>query len=184
MENSDIISLRDTLKAGKNLPLRIFIDNAFQIIDESNKFQFTKWDDTNGILYSFKMVHLNMDRCPNNKHQSISLFAVPYEIIQAMEISTLPISDIGTVIDSIKDNGCTFSDEFKKAIIHTYTEVLAPDRITLTPSDINSILGPNVVNDKDDYYYGKYVESDKETQRYREHNKYVDEVNNSNSSGG
>lgn len=161
MENEQVISLRDTLKANKNLPLRIFIDNSFQIIDESNKFQFTKWDDDNGILYSFKMVHLNMDKSPNNNHQAISLFAVPYEMIQAMEICYLPISDIDDVIESIKDGGCTFSDEFKKLIIHTYTEVLAPDRITLSPSDINSILGPGAVNDKDDYYYGKYTEASK-----------------------
>ena len=106
MENEQVISLRDTLKAKKNLPLRIFIDNSFQIIDEGNKFQFTKWDDVNGILYSFKMVHLNMDRSPNNKHQAISLFAVPYEMIQAMEVSYLPIEDIATIISSIRESGC------------------------------------------------------------------------------
>lgn len=180
MENEQVISLRDTLKAKKNLPLRIFIDNSFQIIDEGNKFQFTKWDDVNGILYSFKMVHLNMDRSPNNKHQAISLFAVPYEIIQAMEVSYLPIEDIATVIGSIREAGCVFGEDFEKTIIHTYKEVLAPDRITLTPSDINSILGPDVVNDKDDYYYNKYVEASKETQRYKDHNDYVEEINKNN----
>ena len=178
MENEQVISLRDTLKAKKNLPLRIFIDNSFQIIDEGNKFQFTKWDDVNGILYSFKMVHLNMDKSPNNKHQAISLFAVPYEVIQSMEISFLPIDEVSNVIDSIRTSGCQFGEDFEKVIIHTFKEVLAPDRITLTPSDINSILGPNAVNDKDDYYYNKYIESAKETQRYKEHNNYVDELGN------
>ena len=71
-------------------------------------------------------------------------------------------------------------EDFEKVIIHTFKEVLAPDRITLTPSDINSILGPNVVNDKDDYYYNKYVEASKETQRYKEHNDYVEEINKNN----
>ena len=178
MKNEQVISLRDTLKAGKNYPLRISVDNSLQIIDEANKFQFTKWDDINGILYSFKMINLNMDRCPNNNNQAISIISLPYELIQSMEISFLPIDEISNVIDSIRTSGCQFGEDFEKVIIHTFKEVLAPDRITLTPSDINSILGPNAVNDKDDYYYNKYIESAKETQRYKEHNNYVDELGN------
>ena len=52
MDKDKVIKLRDALKADKNLPLRILIDNGFTTIDESYHLQFTKWDDTNGILYT------------------------------------------------------------------------------------------------------------------------------------
>ena len=54
MENADVIKLRDILRKtgdNNNTPLRVYIDNSFIIIDESNKFEFTKWDDDNGILF-------------------------------------------------------------------------------------------------------------------------------------
>ena len=174
MTKEEVIKLRDTLKCGKNIPLRVLSNNSFFIIDESNVLQFTKWDDANEILYSFRMVNPNVDITPSNKQQLISLVAVPYDRIEAIEVPYLPISEIETMCDSIKNSGCPFSDDFKKLIEHTFIEALHPDRITLTSSDINSIIGPGAVNDKDDYYYGKYTESNKETLRYRDRNNEVD----------
>lgn len=173
MEKDEVIKLRDTLKCNKNIPLRVFSGNGFSIIDESNVLQFTKWDDANGILYSFRMVHPSIDKTPSNRQQLISLIAVPYERIELIEIPYLPVDMIETACNYIKDSGCSFSDDFKNLIKHTFTEILHPDRITLTSSDINSIIGPDAVNDKDDYYYGKYKESSKETLRYKDRNSEI-----------
>lgn len=178
LTKEEIIRLRNTLKCGKNIPLRILSNNSFFIIDESNVLQFTKWDDTNKVLYSFRMVNPNADITPSNRQQLISVVAVPYDRIEAMEAPYLPIDDIETICDAIKSSGCSFSDDFKKLIKHTFVEALHPDRITLSSSDINSIIGPGAVNDNDDYYYGKYKESNKETLRYRDRN--AEANNNSN----
>lgn len=176
MENADVIKLRDILRKtgdNNNTPLRVYIDNSFIIIDESNKFEFTKWDDDNGILYSFKLININTDKYPNNKSQAISVFACPYDQIQDMEIPYLPIKDIDDLVDNIKESGCNFSDDYKNLIKHTFSDILHPDRITLSPSDINTIIGPNSVNEKDDYYKGKYTQNYKETRLHAEYNEAV-----------
>lgn len=79
LTKEEIIRLRNTLKCGKNIPLRILSNNSFFIIDESNVLQFTKWDDTNEVLYSFRMVNPNADITPSNRQQLISVIAVPYD---------------------------------------------------------------------------------------------------------
>ena len=58
MDKAQVIKLRDELKCGKNLPVRVLINNSFTIIDESHHLQFTKWDDTNGILYSLRLINV------------------------------------------------------------------------------------------------------------------------------
>lgn len=182
MEKSEVIKLRETLRktgSKQNTPLRIFSNNSFTIIDESNIFEFTKWDDANGILYSFKLINPNNDKHPNNKSGAVSLFAVPYDRIEAIEIPYLPIDDIDDLVDNMKENNCTFSDDYKNLIKHTFKDILHPDRITLSPSDINTIIGPDSVNDKDDYYKGKFTENFIETRRHAEHNEFI-----KNNSGG
>ena len=47
MTKEQVISIRKTLQAGKNLPVRVYLDNAFSWIDEANILQFTLWDDDN-----------------------------------------------------------------------------------------------------------------------------------------
>lgn len=175
MDKDKVIKLRDALKADKNLPLRILIDNGFTTIDESYHLQFTKWDDTNGILYSFRLVDMNRDRIPSNKANSIAVFAVEYESIQCMELAVLPLKDLDAVFDGISDSGCTISDAFRNLIKGTFEYVLSSDRYELSPTTLSNILGPNAVNDKDDYYAqpGKFTESFKETIRYRKHNEDI-----------
>lgn len=171
MEKTKLIKLRDTLKTVENFPLRIFINNGHSIADESLVTQFTKWDDTNGLLYVFRLIGMQEDNIPNNLHQSISVFVADYEEIQAMEIVRLPLSKIGGCIDGITASGCKISNDFKKRIIDTFEQLLDPNRYRLSPADINRAVSsnelqetvPNAVNEKDDYYTGKLVESYQET---------------------
>ena len=181
MEKDQVIKLRDDLKCGKNLPLRIYIDNSFTIIDESNTFHFTKWDDENAVLYSFRLIDINgSDHNPSDKQNSISFFAVPYEMIQAMMIPVLPLTELDSLFDSLSSGGCPFSDDFKKLIKHTYERALHPATYTMDSSMITSMLGDGAVNDKDDYYAhpGKFTEPFRETLRYKNRN---DEIKNKNS---
>lgn len=173
MLKEDVIKLRTALKCGKNIPLRILINNSFTIIDESSKFQFTKWDDTNGMLYSFRMVDMQTDTLPNNKGNCISFFVVSYDTIEAIEIAQLPVGELDNLFSSLGAIGCTFNEDFKNLIKRTYTEIFHPDRYQLSPSDTNTILGPGAVNDRDDYYYGKYEEPFLETKRYNDRNNYI-----------
>ena len=48
-----VIAMRDSLKGDKNLPLLIHSETGNAVISEANLMSFTKWDDDNGILYSF-----------------------------------------------------------------------------------------------------------------------------------
>ena len=82
MERDAVISLREKLKAGKNLPVTVFIDNMFETINEASMYQFTKWDDENAILYSFRLINPVFDKIPSNREQAIRVFAVDYECIQ------------------------------------------------------------------------------------------------------
>ena len=43
MDKAEVVKLRDTLKAGMNLPVQVFLDNAYSFVDESNIAQFTIW---------------------------------------------------------------------------------------------------------------------------------------------
>jgi hypothetical protein len=171
MQKEEVITLRNTLKTVENFPLRVFIDNGNTIVDESLKTQFTKWDDNNGILYSFRLIGMQEDSAPNNREQAISLIAIDYDTIQAMEISRLPIGKIAACIDGLNKSGAGIGDEFKNLIVSTFTKLLTTDRSSLSPSDMNRIISsstlqsdaPDAVNEKDDYYAGKFTESRQET---------------------
>ena len=170
MTHEDVIKVRDTLKAGKNLPVRVCIDNVFAIIDECSPTQFVIWDDENGILYAYRMVDMQTDKIPSNIEQAVSLFAVPYESIQAIEVPVLPIEYLPNSIQSIRDTGREIRTEYEKTIINTYNKVLNPDLVNLSHEDINKVSG-NKLNTNDDYYNGKFTESFKETvavNRYNE----------------
>jgi hypothetical protein len=171
MQKEEVITLRNTLKTVENFPLRVFIDNGNTIVDESLKTQFTKWDDNNGILYSFRLIGMQEDSAPNNREQAISLIAIDYDTIQAMEISRLPVGKIAACIDGLNKSGAGIGDEFKNLIVSTFTKLLTTDRSSLSPSDMNRIISsstlqsdaPDAVNEKDDYYAGKFTESHQET---------------------
>ena len=176
MEKSQVIKMRNALKAGKNLPLIVYIDNLFKKIDESNVFQFTKWDDMNGILYSFSLTDPGLERSPSNIGGTVSIFAVDYEMIQAMEVPRLNDDLLGTAIDSL---GC-ISNEWKQRIIDRFKTALNPNITTLSASDINVAMGVvdgnKALNDNDDYYAGRYKQSFAETRAMADHNAYAEKV--------
>lgn len=177
MDRNEVIKIRDTLKCGCNLPVRVLIDNVFTIIDESKPTQFTIWDDDNEVLYSYRLVDPQTETCPSNKGQAVSLFAVSYTSIQAIELPVLPMVHLEQSIENIKNNGKNISDDFKQRIINTYKDVLNPNISELSHSTINNLTGSNLDTD-DDYYNGKFKESFQETKRYRELNKLADDEKN------
>lgn len=172
MEKQATIKLRDTLKNGKNYPLKVTVSDMQINIDESNLMQFTAWDDTNGIIYVFRLIPPQDATAPNNAEQCINLIAVPYSCIQTMEVKRLPVADIESEVGKINAYGAgTISDNFKKRIKFTYENILSKDLWRLSPEDINNILGDaakqagvaDAVNGDDDYYAGKFTEPFQET---------------------
>ena len=177
MEKADVIKVRNILKAGKNWPLIVYIDNTFRLIDESTKYQFVKWDDENGILYNYALTEPIKERSPSNIGGTVSLFAVAYEHIQSMEVARMTIPQLKESLDSL---GCV-SDEWKERIIDRFKSALNPNIVNLGPTDINKahgvIDGQKAVNDNDDYYNGRFTQNFAETRAKAEYNAYVEKVN-------
>lgn len=157
MEKEKVIRTRDILKAGKNLPVRIMTTSSNVCIDESSITQFTIWDDDAGMLYCYKLIDLQSDSVPSNGEQAISMIAMNYENIEAMEAPVLPLSMLDASLSAIEASGRAISEDMKKRIKTTYNEILHPYRYRLGSTDINNILGPDAVNDKDDYYQNKFT---------------------------
>lgn len=176
MTKDEVIRIRTALKHGSNAPLRIFVDNSFTIVDESNVFQFTKWDDDNETLYSFRLTDPQSSRTPSNIGNSVAVYATPYEFIQAMELVVLPADKLDELFGTLVASGCTMSDDFKNLIKNTYNEILDPRRYEITPTEIQHLLGEEAANSKDDWYNGKYTQSFAETRRYAERNEKVIEA--------
>ena len=174
MEKDQVIKMRDTLKAGKNWPLMVYIDNTFRIIDESNVLQFTKWDDENGILYNYSLTDPCMENSPSNIGGGISVFATGYSNIQCMEVARMNINNLSDSIDSI---GC-ISSEWKERIINRFKAALDPNLVNLSHTDINKAMGiidgNKALNDNDDYYAGRFMESFAETRLMAGRNKYAE----------
>ena len=180
MSKETVISIRNALKAGKNLPLKVYADNDFIIVDESNAAQFTKWDDTNGVLYTFRLMSFDQSRTPNNSDNAISVGAILYEFIQAMEVAPMPLKNFDDLMGSMAAEGINMSTEFKDHIKHVFTELLHKDRWKLSPSDINAIHGANLRTKEDQYYAGHFSENFKETRDHAIHNQKIDEANSGN----
>ena len=176
MEKSQVIKMRDALKAGKNIPLIVYIDNLFRKIDESNVLQFTKWDDENAILYHYALPDPGLEHSPSNIGSAISLFATDYEMIQAMEAPAINFKDLGDSIDSLK----CIAPEWKERIIERFRLALNPDMNGLTHENINKVMGVidghKALNDNDDYYAGRYTQPFKETRMMAERNAYAEKV--------
>lgn len=160
MEKKDVIKIRDILKAGKNIPVTVHVDNVLVCIDESMPFQFTKWDDANGILYSFRLPNANL-AAEATVDKKICLYATTYEHIQAIELCKVSLDNVEDVIDKIRESGITFSDDFKKYIIGSFENLFNPS-FELTNKNINLTLGSNL-DESYDYYNGVYRHFDKET---------------------
>lgn len=169
MDKQTVIKIRDALKAGKNLPLLILVDNAFRSIDESKQMQFVKWDDTNGILYNYALTNAIHDRATNNEEATLSVYATDYEQIQALEVTRLPQDLISESIDSINQAGANVSAESKSNIIKMFKEALNPNP-------------QNIDNDPNGYYTGRYKEPFKETRLMAARNEYAKKVAEENES--
>jgi hypothetical protein len=169
MDPNAAIKLRDTLKCGKNLPLRIFVNNAFAVIDESLTTQFTIWADEESMLYVYRLIGPQEDTYPNNRGKAISLYACNYEFIEGMEVCRLPLDDIATSLNMIEANGHSMSDEFKERVARSYKLILDDDRHTMSHAAINNETG-SMLDTKDAWYGDKYQEAFKETLQERKHN--------------
>ena len=172
-----VISMRTALKAGHNLPLLVFGDNAFTIIDESKEATFTKWDDTNGVVYYFRLMSPQQEQGLNAESaKAISVSAIKYEFIQAMEVAPMPLKYLDDIFNSIDgeigSGGSTMKPEFKAQIKHVF-ESYTDSRMALTPQERNAIHGAKIVQTSDDYYNGTFYEKFKESRDTEFHNRPV-----------
>lgn len=156
MDKEQVIKLRTALKGGKNIPLKIHIDNTLNEIDESSVGQFTLWDDNNGIIYIIKLPDMQDDYSPDNRSKNISIFAVFYENVQAMEISLLPLAEFDNVVGTIRESGKTINDNMVELIKNTYNSILRTNITDISHADYNKLLGSNL-NIKDDYYNNRFT---------------------------
>ena len=177
MTKNQVILIRDGLKAGKNIPLRVSIDNAFNIIDESMKFEFTKWDDDNEVLYHIRLADPASNTFAMDKMAQCTVFAVPYEFIQAIEAPRVFVQDkenrgdLADILNALN----IFSDDFKNLILHTYGYIKDKNVAHITPIMTNDLLSnkefqddlqDSAVNVSDDYVYTsgqQFVQNYKET---------------------
>lgn len=176
MEKDKVVKMRTALKAGKNLPLTIYIDNCFAVIDESNIGHFTFWDDDNGILYDMGYADIIVDKSPKDT-KKVSMFAVEYESIQCMQLSLVALNDIDALFKTIKESGKNVSDDRIRNIKDFYNKYLDADSFDISHEEINDLIGSNLETDAD-YYRGRFPQSFKETTRYRERNKEIDDAKN------
>jgi len=181
MTKAQVIAMRNTLRGGdKNFPLRAFVCDNVTIIDETNITQITKWDDDNGVIYSFRLLSPTIADVPNNLRKEISITAVPYENIQAIEAIRVPVKDLDTIFDAI---GSAISATEGANIKKLFDFLLSNDLTVITPTTLRAALGGNtVVAGHDDYYNGKFGENFKETRPKAELNAYVDSLINNDSS--
>ena len=172
MNKAAIIQWRDTIKCGKNIPLRIIFDNNYTV-DENTPLTYVKWDDASGIIYIFRLSNLTDTTTPSNRDQTISVFSAPYELIWYLEIAKLPLEMLDDVFNAIG----TLSPQFKENIKYAFTEAIHPDRWRLDHSDINATAGFDVMDTKDEYYRGKFAEPFKETREHARHNEFIKNKN-------
>lgn len=168
-----IVQMRNALKGGKNIPLLIHAETGNVVISELNTLSFTKWDDTNGILYSFRLKNLTNTQSPSNLSNEIEVIGVPYDHISTIETIRMTTDQLDDVFGSMESTGITFKEGFKDAIKYAFREALHPDRWSLSRDEINSIHGTQVYDTSDDYYRGKFAEPFKETRDKAEYNKFV-----------
>ena len=155
MTKEQVISIRKTLQAGKNLPVRVYLDNAFSWIDEANILQFTLWDDDNELVYAFRLPPLEHGDYANsdNGGQNISLYVATYEQIQGMEVCPLPISYLPDVLDSINETR-PISKDMREHILTVYNKILKENRVDPTHEFYNNLLGSHL-DTNENYYEGK-----------------------------
>lgn len=165
MEKDLLIKIRTTLKAGKDLPIKVFIDNNFCIFDESAPLQFTIWDDDNEILYSFRLPHAYDYNLPSNsKEKVVNVTATSYEQIQYMTLASTGIKNIPDIINAIRANGKDIAAEYEQIIIDTFKLINNSNKPEVSYADINKTIKSNdALPIGDDYYAGRFTENFQET---------------------
>ena len=173
MDKAGVIKWRDTLKCGKNYPLRIMFDNNYQA-DESIPLNYIKWDDNNGIIYVFRLTNLTDSRNPSNKGQYMSVWSAPYDLVWYLELSPFKVDKLDTLFESMESNGVVFNNpQFKENIKYAFTEATHPGRWRLDNTDLNNLTGSTVADTRDEYYRGRFVENFKETRDHALLNEYI-----------
>ena len=181
MEVSQVIKMRNTLKCGKNLPLRVFMNNNHRTVDESSVLEFVKWDDSNGFLYVYHISDMQNMSNPSNNGGELTLFCVSYEDIQAMEIAGFPLSLLSDTLDSLAANGAEIKEPYRQGIIDMFNKALDKNLVYMTHTDINKMMGlrdgNKALNDNEDYYEGKFTQNFAETLRPNQYNKQINSTN-------
>ena len=178
MAVEDVIAkIRDGLKGGKNLPVRVVVGDAHRTIDESKRFQFTKWDDGNKILWHFELTDPQSNTMPDNRASGVTVSGSPYALINDVEVPNVAVEDLDAVFESMASVGCTMSNDFKNLIKNTYKQVLRnPYHFEMPPTTVANLLGPEAANTKDDWYNGKFTQNFKETRQRANINEYAAKV--------
>lgn len=154
MDKAEVIKIRTILKCGMNLPVQVYLDNAYSFVDERNTAQFTKWDDDNGLLYVFRLPGTEWsDYATSNNGQNLSVYCCDYDQIQGIEVSPLPLKHLEPLLNSIGET-CTLSDDFKKLIINTFSKLLRETYPDPSREYYNKLTG-NTLDTRDDYFNGK-----------------------------
>jgi len=172
-----VIAMRNALKAGTNWPIKVYADNTFIIVNEANTASFTKWDDEMGVLYYFRLADPISSKQTHDNPKVISVAAVKYEFIQAMEVVPFPLSKVDDIMDSIESSSgeaTKFADNFRERIKHVFNAVLDFKGAENYPALINAIHGAtDAVPMANDYYAGRNNVPFKETIEVRRHNEEV-----------
>ena len=172
-----VIAMRNALKAGTNWPIKVYADNTFIIVNEANTASFTKWDDEMGVLYYFRLADPISSKQTHDNPKVISVAAVKYEFIQAMEVVPFPLSKVDDIMDSIESSSggvTTFADNFRERIKHVFDAILDPKGAENYPALINAIHGAtDAVPMANDYYAGRNNVPFKETIDVRRYNEEV-----------
>lgn len=179
-----VIAMRNALKANMNWPVKVYADNIFVIVDESNTAAFTKWDDEMGVIYYFRLADPISAKQVHDVPQVISVTAVKYEFVQAMEVVPFPVSKLDDIMNSIttSSGGVTiFSDKTREKIKHIFEAMTDPNMVEMYPALVNAIHGATDARPMaNDYYAGRQTVPFKEISDVRNHNIEVEQLKNSN----
>ena len=174
MTKEQVIQIRDAIKAGKNLPLKLFITDVTTDVNEANALTAVKWDDVNGIIYVYRLEAMSLMSSPSDRTKTISLYATTYENITGMEVGKLPVEDIRTTSSNIRSTGATFSEDFENWVYDMFNNALSSDRVRLEHYDVNQLTGARVDTTYGSYYHDRQKGKMKLEQRYADRNEKID----------
>ena len=133
-----------------------------------------------GILYYFRLADPISSKQTHDFPKVISVGAVKYEFIQAMEVVPFPLEKVDELMDSIETSsgGITkFSDKFRECIKHVFDMLLDPSFAENYPALINAIHGAtDAVPMANDYYAYRNNVPFKETAEVRRYNAEVEKT--------